>query len=122
MTTADLMRRKSQAQRAPASDPAQGADRAFRTSWGRAVLDAFKVQLDVDKLSVDLRSVAELVDLVPDFALIAVLAGPALGAGAMVISQPVVAGFVEAQTVGRVRGQDLAPRRPTRTDGAMVMG
>jgi flagellar motor switch protein FliM len=122
MTTADLIRRKSAAHRAPVGVATQGADRAFRVSWGRAVLDCFKIQLEVEKISVDLRSVAELVEIVPDFALISILDGPAQGAGALVISQSIVAGFIEAQTVGRVRGQDLSARRPTRTDGAMVMG
>ena len=40
----------------------------------------------------------------------------------MILSQAIVAGFIEAQTIGRVRGQDLPPRKPTRTDGAMVAG
>jgi flagellar motor switch protein FliM len=63
-----------------------------------------------------------LVELVPDFALIAVLDGPLHAAGVMILSQAIVAGFIEVQTIGRVRSQDLLPRKPTRTDGAMVFG
>ncbi len=122
MTPSDLLRRKLAGQRLQPNLGSSGVDRAFRSSWGRAARDGLKIQLDVEKLSVDRRSVAELVELVPDFALIAVLDGPAQGAGALILSQPVVAGFIEAQTVGRVRSQDLLPRRPTRTDGAMVSG
>jgi|GEM_PF-632194 len=121
MTTADIIRRKSASQRPKLGEGAQGLDRAFRNCLGRAVRDAFKIQIDVEKLSFEQRSVAELVELVPDFALIAVLDGPSQGVGALIFSQSVVAGFIEAQTVGRVRAQELLPRRPTRTDGAMVL-
>ena len=120
MTTADIIRRKATAPRPQASEGTPGADRAFRLGLGKAARDALKIQLDVEKLSIDRRSAAELVELVPDFALIAVLDGPAQDMGAMVLSQAIVAGFIEAQTIGRVRGQDLLPRKPTRTDGAMV--
>jgi len=122
MTTADIIRRKACISRGQPSDGTPGADRAFRFGLGKAARDALKIQLDVEKLMNERRSVAELVELVPDFALIAILDGPAQEQGAMILSQAIVAGFIEAQTIGRVRGQDLPPRKPTRTDGAMVAG
>lgn len=122
MTTAEIIHRKSATQRLQVSDGTLGADRAFRLGLGKAARDELKIQLEVEKLSIDRRSVAELVELVPDFALIAILNGPSAELGAIILSQTIVAGFIEAQTIGRVRGQDLLPRKPTRTDGAMVSG
>jgi flagellar motor switch protein FliM len=122
MTTADIIRRKASVSRVQPSDGTPGADRAFRFGLGKAARDALKIQLDVEKLLIERRSAAELVELLPDFALIAILDGPAQEQGAMILSQAIVAGFIEAQTIGRVRGQDLPPRKPTRTDGAMVAG
>jgi flagellar motor switch protein FliM len=122
MTTADIIRRKATAQRPQTSEGTPGADRAFRFGLGKAARDAIKIQLEVEKLSIDRRFAAELVEIFPDFSLIAVLDGPKQAVGVMVLSQAIVAGFVEAQTIGRVRGQDLVPRKPTRTDGAMVKG
>ncbi len=122
MTTADIIRRKASFLRQQVIAGTPGADRAFRFGLAKGALQALKIQLEVQKLSIDRRSAAELVEIVPDFALIALLDGPALEMGAMILSQSVVAGFIEAQTIGRVRGHDLMPRKPTRTDGAMVMG
>ena len=122
MTTADIIRRKATAPRPQTNEGTAGADRAFRFGLGKAARDALKIQLDVERLSIDRRFAAELVEILPDFSLIAILDGPVHQVGVMVLSQAVVAGFVEAQTIGRVRGQDLAPRKPTRTDGAMVSG
>jgi flagellar motor switch protein FliM len=64
---------------------------------------------------------AELAELVPDRALIAILDGPAEGLGAIILSQPILSGFIEAQTIGRIRPQEHVPRKPTRTDAAMVV-
>ena len=122
MTTAEIIHRKSATQRTQASDGTLGADRAFRVGLGKAARDELKIQLEVEKLAIDRRSVAELVELVPDFALIAMLGGPSAELGVIILSQTIVAGFIEAQTIGRVRGQELLPRKPTRTDGAMVSG
>ena len=122
MTTADIIRRKASVSRAQPTEGTPGADRAFRFGLGKAARDALKIQLDVEKLLIERRCAAELVELLPDFALIAILDGPAQEQGAMILSQAIVAGFIEAQTIGRVRGQDLPPRKPTRTDGAMVAG
>ncbi len=122
MTTADIIRRKAAIPRPQASEGMTGAGRAFRMGLGKAARDVLNLQLEVEKLSIDQRTASELVEVVPDFALIAVLDGPSPEMGVMILSQAIVAGVIEAQTIGRVRGQGLAPRKPTRTDGAMVTG
>ena len=67
MTTADIIRRKASVSRAQPSDGTPGADRAFRFGLGKAARDALKIQLDVEKLLIERRSAAELVELLPDF-------------------------------------------------------
>ena len=121
MAEAGIIRRKIASQRAVLADGGPGADRGWRLGLARAARDLMKIALDVRTLTVERRSLAELAELVPDRALIAVLDGPAEGLGAIILSQPILAGFIEAQTIGRIRAQDLAPRKPTRTDAAMVV-
>lgn len=122
MAEAGIIRRKLAAQRVVSAEGGPGADRGWRVGLARAAQNVLKVSLDVRKLTVERRSLAELAELVPDLALVAILEGPAEGLGAIIIDQPVLAGLIEAQTIGRVRNQELVPRKPTRTDAAMVVG
>ncbi|MBI1173226.1 flagellar motor switch protein FliM [bacterium] len=122
MAEAGIIRRKLAAGRAVSAEGGPGADRGWRIGLARAARDLLKVALDVHALTVERRSLAELAELVPDRALIAVLEGPAEGLGAIVLSQPILSGFIEAQTIGRVRNQETPSRKPTRTDAAMVIG
>lgn len=122
MAEAGIIRRKIAAARLPTAEGGPGADRGWRIGLARAARDLLKISLDVQALTVERRSLAELAELVPDFALIAILDGPAESLGAIILSQPILAGLIEAQTIGRIRTQEQTPRKPTRTDGAMVAG
>ncbi len=122
MAEAGIIRRKIAAARVVTAEGGPGADRGWRVGLARAARDVLKVSLDIRKLVIERRSLAELAELVPDRALIAILDGPAEGLGAIVLAQPILSGFIEAQTIGRIRNQDLVPRKPTRTDAAMVIG
>ena len=117
-----IIRRKIAAARAEVATGGPGADRCWRLALARAARDKLKTTLDFRSLSLDRRSLAELVDLAPERSLIAVLDGPAEGLGVIMIAPQVLAGFVEAQTIGRVKSTELAARKPTRTDAAMVAG
>jgi len=108
------------AQRAAEGGP--GADRAFRLAFARAARDTLALEAEVVSLSQDRRSLTELLDLPPDRALIALVAGPREALGLIAFSPQVLAAMIEAQTVGRVSTAEAPPRRPTRTDGAMVTG
>jgi flagellar motor switch protein FliM len=120
MAEAGIIRRKVASARVVAAEGGPGADRGWRVGLARAARDQLKVALDVLSLVVERRSLAELAELVPDRAMIAVLEGPAEGLGAIVLTQPILGGFIEAQTIGRIRAQAVPPRKPTRTDAAMV--
>ncbi len=117
-----VIRRKVLASRAVLAEGGPGADRGWRLALARAARDDLKLPLEVTKLALDRRSLAELLELPPDFALIVVLEGPRDGLGLLVISAPVLAGMIEMQTIGKVAAAVPLPRRPTRTDAAMVAG
>ncbi len=117
-----IIQRKVAAARAEVAAGGPGADRGWRLALARAMRDKLKTTLDFRSLSVDRRSLGEVIDLTPDRALIAVLDGPGEGLGVFMISAPVLAGIIEAQTIGRVKSTELAARKPTRTDAAMVAG
>lgn len=117
-----IIRRKIAAARAEVASGGPGADRCWRLALARAARDKLKTTLDFRSLSLDRRSLAELMDLPPERSLIAVLDGPEEGLGVIMLSPQILAGFIEAQTIGRVKSTELAVRKPTRTDAAMVAG
>lgn len=97
-----------------------GADRSWRVVLARAARDAMALGLDVTRLDQSHASLAEVLDMPPDRAMIAVLEGPGDGLGLMAISAPLLAAMTEMQTIGRVSATLPTPRKPTRTDAAMV--
>ena len=117
-----VLRRKILAARAEVVDGGPGADRGWRLALARAARDELKLTLDFTSLAMEKRSLAELLDLPPDRGLIVVLDGPAEGLGLLLISAPVLAAMIEVQTIGRVGSGPVTPRKPTRTDAAMMAG
>ncbi|MEI2687191.1 MAG: FliM/FliN family flagellar motor switch protein [Cypionkella sp.] len=107
---------------AEAAEGGPGADRGWRLALARAARDMLKLDLEVTRLSLDRRSLTELLELPPERALIVVLEGPAEGLGLLVLDAAVMSAMIEAQTIGKVGQAPLAPRKPTRTDAAMVAG
>lgn len=118
--TGGVLRRKLLAARADRAEGGPGADRGWRIALARAARDTLKLPLDVAALTLDRRSLAELLELPPDRSLIAVLEGPGEGLGVLILSPEVLSGFVESLTMGRVSAGLAPSRRPTRTDAAMV--
>ena len=117
-----IIRRKVMAARTEGAAGGPGADRCWRLALARAARDKLKTTLDFKSLVLDRRSLGELAELAPDRALIAVLDGPAEGLGVIMLAPQILAGVIEAQTVGKVKSGELALRKPTRTDAAMVAG
>ena len=103
-------------------DGAPGADRGWRLALARAANDEIALPLDVARMSVTRRSLAELLEVAPERALIAVLEGPGDGLGILTFSPPVLSAMIEMQTMGRVGSGAPAVRKPTRTDATMVAG
>ena len=117
-----IIRRKVAAARAEVAAGGPGADRGWRLALARAARDKLKTALEFRSLTLDRRSLGELVEMAPERALIAILDGPAEGLGVLMLSPAILAGMIEAQTIGRVKTGEIAPRKPTRTDAAMVAG
>lgn len=116
----NVMARKLAAGRGALADGGPGADRAWRLALARAARDQLKLPLEVKDLALLRQSLAELLEMPADHAMIMVLEGPRDALGLMVITPPVMAAMIEVQTIGKVAVVAPAPRKPTRTDAAMV--
>ena len=114
------IRRKIGILRTQAADPgSETAARAWRLGLARAARDEIGLPLAVRSLRDDRRSLAELLELPPDRALLAVLEGPGDTMGLLALSPDLLAAMIEMQTVGAVAVTPPPARKPTRTDAAM---
>lgn len=116
----DIIRRKMARAAASSSDGGPGADHGWRLAFARAARDTTGLLVDVLSMTVHRRSLAELLELPPERALLALLDGPQGGLGLMAVSAEVMSALVEMQTTSRVSASPPLSRRPTRTDAAMV--
>jgi flagellar motor switch protein FliM len=116
----DVIRKKLVAAKADQAEGRPGADRAWRLALARSARDLMKLPLDVVSLTLERRSVGELLELPPERALIGVLEGPQQTMGLWVACPTVLSALIEVQTLGRVSTAPAVPRKPTRTDAAMV--
>lgn len=117
----DVLRRKmGQVGGSGGGEGVIGADRAWRLALARAARDEIGLALDVTGLRDGRASLAELVEMPAERSLIAVLDAPGGDALGLVALDPaVLAGLVGMLATGRISAGD-GPRRPTRTDAAMV--
>lgn len=118
----DVIRRKIDRARPALAEGAPGADRGWRLALARATRDAMGLDLDFRRLAISRASLAEILEIVPDRALLALLDGPAGGLGVIVLAPGVTAAMIEMQTLGRLSAQPPAARKPSRIDAAMVAG
>ena len=116
----EILRRKVQRGSQVGADGSPGADHGWRLALARAARDATGLMMTVEAMALSRRSLAELLELPPERALVALVEGPGGGLGMMAISPEVTAALVGMQTVGRVPAPAAVPRRPTRIDAAMV--
>jgi flagellar motor switch protein FliM len=118
----DVIRRKIDRARPAQAEGAPGADRGWRLALARATRDAMGLDLDFRKLSIVRHTLAEILEIVPDRALLALLDGPGGGLGVIMFAPTVTAALIEMQTLGQLAAHAPAPRRPSRIDAAMVAG
>lgn len=110
---------------AESGDQRPGGDwaaRAWRVAFPRAAREGIGLDLSVQALRDERQSLAELLELLPDRALLAVLEGPGSGLGLLAVSGDLLAAVIEMQTLGRCAATPARPRRPTRTDAALTAG
>ena len=115
-----VIRRKVAAARGDMAEGGPGADRGWRLALARAARDQLKAPLEVTMLSQARVGLAEVLEVPPERALVAVLEGPGEGLGMLALSPEVFQAMVEVLTIGRVAPVAGAPRKPTRTDAAML--
>lgn len=120
MEQSGIKRKISLSRKTLAPVEVQGAAKAWKLALARAAHEWIGLELGLDALRQTRSSLAELLELPPERALIAILEGPKDGLGLMVIAPEILAGIVEMQMVGHVSAAPPIVRRPTRTDAAMV--
>jgi flagellar motor switch protein FliM len=118
----DVIRRKIDRARPTQAEGAPGADRGWRLALARAARDAMGLDLDFRSLSIARMSLPEILEIVPDRALLGLLDGPQGALGVIMLAPTVTATFIEKQTLGRIAAQPPVPRKASRIDAAMVAG
>lgn len=97
-----------------------GAGRGWALALARAARDSLGLTLDCAPVRVSRGSLAELLEQVPERALILLLEGPGGGGGVLMLCPETLAALIEVQALGKVTALPVPARRPTRTDAAMV--
>lgn len=118
----DVIRRKIDRARQPLAEGTPGADRGWRLALARAARDLTRLEVEFLDLAVSRVSLAEVLDLAPERALVALLDGPGGGLGVLFMSPAITSALIEMLTMGRLAPQASALRKPTRIDAAMVAG
>ncbi|MCC6304556.1 MAG: FliM/FliN family flagellar motor switch protein [Rhodobacteraceae bacterium] len=99
---------------------AHEAERALPVALARAAQDGIGLALAVSRLEARRGTLAELLDLPPPGALLAIVEGPGESLGLVALAPAVLAAVIERQAIGRVTAAAPPARRPTRTDAAMT--
>lgn len=116
----EVKRKKVLSGRQAALEGGSGAERAWRVAFARATRDMMDLPVDFVSLTSARLSLAELLDLPEDRALILMLEGPAEGLGLLILSPDLLSALIEVLTLGKCGTQTPDPRKPTRTDAAMI--
>jgi flagellar motor switch protein FliM len=121
--SAALLRRKIGAAQ-PRADPLlMTPEMALSTALARVTEKAMQLPIKVVTQSLAKVSAAEIVEILPDHALLAMTEGPKKGLGLVALDAGALSVLTEMLTIGRM--STLPPtvaRRPTRTDAAMLAG
>lgn len=117
-----VIRRKLDRGRQKMAEGAPGADRGWRLGLARAARDMMGLDIEFLQMTVLRGSLAEIAELAPDRALVALLDGPQGALGVLLMAPSVTATLIEMQTLGRIGGQPGPFRKPSRIDAAMVAG
>jgi flagellar motor switch protein FliM len=116
----EVLRKKLLAGAEAVPEGGPGIDRAWRVAFARATRDMMKLPVDFVGLKQARMSLAEILDLPGERSLIFMLEGPEDGLGLLILSPELLTAMIEVLTMGRVAHQPGEPRKPTRTDAAML--
>ncbi|MDH3262370.1 MAG: FliM/FliN family flagellar motor switch protein [Paracoccaceae bacterium] len=120
--TASILRRKAEQGRAGAGDPKgpPAPGRALVDAFRRAAEEELALAVTTAEAREQRATPAEILEGLPEHAFLAVLIGPEDGAGLLALDPGAMAAVIEMRTMGRVSARQPTPRRPTKTDAAMV--
>lgn len=94
--------------------------KAASTAFCRAAEQLYSLPAFPKSVEFEIISLAELAELIPEQALLAVIEAPDEEIGVVALC-PVMAGsLIEMQTVGRISAHPVRPRKPTRTDAVIT--
>lgn len=122
MQAESVLRRKAGAGRQAPGAQGGGVEKAFRIGLAKAAQAVPPFRVDIAGLTEEPRSLAELLEMLPDQALLAIIEGPGGVLGLVAFDQSLLSALIEAMTTGRIGAAAPEPRRPTRTDAAMAAG
>lgn len=120
MSQQQILRRKIKVVRRDRETGSCAVERAWRVGFSRALRDEAKVAAEFSAMSISRMSLAEVLDLPPERALILTLEGPEAGLGMVMLSAELLSAVTEILTLGQCKSLPGEPRKPTRTDAAMV--
>ncbi len=116
-----VLKRKAEAGRPRPDHTAMSPAKAIRLGVPKAGQELLQIAVVVDTLVDQKLSLAELLDMPEERSMLTVLEGPMEGLGLLALSPTILTGLTEVLTMGRVGTAPVVPRRPTRTDAAMVV-
>ncbi len=119
-TATKAMRRKAGAGRPAPEVGRMTTTRSWKLSMPKAADETLGVQASVLRVDENREVRDNLGGLVVENALIVLLEGPEERFGVAVVSPPILSGFIEAATTGRIASRPVMPRVPTRTDATIV--
>lgn len=118
MQSESVLRRKLGGGRA--AEAGEGLEKPFRLALARAAQATPAFRIDIARVTEAPRSLPEVLELLPERALLAMLEGPGEALGLVALDPAFLSALIEAMTTGRIGPVAPAPRKPTRTDAAMA--
>lgn len=97
-------------------------ERALGMAFARVAEQMMKLPLKTVAVKTAALTGAEIVETLPEHALLAMLEGPKDGLGLAVLDASTLSALIELLTLGQFAATQAPPRRPTRIDAAMVAG
>jgi flagellar motor switch protein FliM len=115
-----VIHRKARPARDGCESRAMSSAKALRLALARSADTLFDLALTVATVEQQRAPLGQLDEVLHEDGLILLLDGAGGARGALCLDHQMMAALIEVQTTGRVRKGTAQPRRPTRTDAAMM--
>jgi flagellar motor switch protein FliM len=115
-----VLQRKAAAGRTRGAENGMPATKALGLGLSKAAQDMMAMELRVTENAQSRQSLAELLETLPEGALLLLLEGPGDALGLVALDAGALTALIEMRTMGRLGKGDPPQRRPTRTDAAVT--